>query len=156
MIRIEIVVNEPKWRASRGLPARLERAAKLALEKSREPKRKAALTILLADDETLRALNRRFRRKNKPTNVLSFPATENADAYLGDVALAFGVAREEARVSGKRFSDHAVHLAVHGVLHLLGYDHETQRQAKVMEPLETALLAHLGIADPYARPVKTA
>ena len=156
MIRIEIVVDEPKWRAARGLPARLKRAAKLALARSRKPKRNAALTILLSDDKTLRALNKRFRRKNKPTNVLSFPAAANGEAYLGDVALAYGVAREEARASGKRFSDHAVHLAVHGVLHLLGYDHETERQAKVMEPLETALLAHLGIADPYALRVKTA
>jgi probable rRNA maturation factor len=156
MIRIEIVVAEPKWRTTRGLPAKLKRAAKLALEKSRKPKPNVALTILLADDETLRALNKRYRRKNKPTNVLSFPAAPNDEAYLGDVALAYGVTREEARASAKRFSNHAVHLAVHGVLHLLGYDHETERQAKVMEPLETALLAHLGIADPYALRMKTA
>lgn len=154
MIRIEIVVEERKWRGTPGLPAKLKRATKFALEKHR--RKKGTLTILLADDDTLRALNRRFRRKNKPTNVLSFPAAANGDAYLGDVALAYGVTREEARAAGKRFSDHAVHLAVHGVLHLLGYDHETERQARVMEPLETALLAHLGIADPYALRVKTA
>jgi probable rRNA maturation factor len=155
MIRIEIVVDEPKWRATRGLPAKLKRAAKLALEKNRKPK-DAVLTILLTDDETLRALNRRFRRKNKATNVLSFPAAPNGVAHLGDVALAYGVTRAEARAAGKRFADHAVHLAVHGVLHLLGHDHATERQARVMEPLETALLAYLGIADPYALRVKTA
>jgi probable rRNA maturation factor len=156
MIRIEIVVEEPKWRRTPGLPAKLKRAAQLALEKSRKPKASAALTILLADDESLRALNKRFRRKNKPTNVLSFPAAANKEAYLGDVAVAYGVAREEARAAGKPFADHATHLVVHGVLHLLGYDHETERQAKLMEPLETALLAHLGIADPYAPRGKTA
>jgi probable rRNA maturation factor len=156
MTRIEIVIQDRKWRATRGLPAKLKRAAKLALDKNLKLERSAALTILLSDDETLRTLNRRFRRKNKATNVLSFPSAPNGQAYLGDVALAYGLARAEARASGKRFSDHAVHLAVHGVLHLLGYDHETERQARVMEPLETALLAHLGIADPYALRVKTA
>lgn len=155
-MKIEIVVEEPKWRAARGLGAKLERAARLAIKRNAEPGRDTALTILLADDDTLRALNRRFRRKNKPTNVLSFPAGPNRHAYLGDVALAYGVTRAEARASGKRFSDHAVHLVVHGVLHLLGYDHETAREARVMEPLETALLGRLGIADPYAPPLKSA
>jgi len=156
MIRIEIVVEEAKWRRSPGLPAKMKRAARLALRKSRKPRTSAALTILLAGNETLHALNKRFRRKNKPTNVLSFPAKANKDAYLGDVAIAYGVARDEARVAGKPFADHAMHLVVHGVLHLLGYDHETEQQATVMEPLETALLAHLGIADPYAPRGKTA
>ena len=154
MIRIEIVVDERKWSRTPGLPAKLKRATRIALQKTR--RKRATLTVLLTDDETLRALNQRFRRKNKPTNVLSFPAAPNGEAYLGDVALAYGVAREEARAAGKRFVDHATHLVVHGVLHLLGYDHETARDAKVMEPLETLLLAQLGIGDPYAQPVKNA
>ena len=110
-----------------------------------------ALTILLADDAALRRLNREFRGKDKPTNVLSFPAAPNPEGHLGDIAIAYGVTAREAAEGGKSFADHATHLAVHGVLHLLGYDHETEAEAAIMEPLETAILAELGIADPYAR-----
>ena len=145
---IHLEIGEPRWRKTRGLAARLTLAAEAALKRAKAPKR-AALTILLADDARLKTLNHDFRGKNKPTNVLSFPSA--APGYLGDIALAFGVTQEEAKASGKRFADHAAHLVVHGVLHLMGYDHETDRQAKRMEPLETAILATLGIADPYAR-----
>ena len=155
-MKIEIVVEEPKWRAARGLGTKLKRAARAALRRSGTDTKDAALTILLAGDEKLRTLNAGFRRKNKPTNVLSFPAPANGENYLGDVALAYGVTRGEARSAGKRLSDHAVHLVVHGVLHLVGYDHETARQADVMEPLETAILASLGVADPYAPRAKLA
>ncbi|HEY0299900.1 MAG TPA: rRNA maturation RNase YbeY, partial [Rhizomicrobium sp.] len=133
----------------RGLPARLTAAAELALRRGRAP-RGAGLTILLAGDARLKTLNRDFRGKAMPTNVLSFPAAANAERYLGDVALAYGVTRKEARAAEKAFADHATHLAVHGVLHLLGFDHVRPRQARLMEPLETRILAELGIADPYA------
>jgi probable rRNA maturation factor len=147
--RITLVVEDAKWRRARGLCARLKRAAGLAAK--RAGTKDGTLTILLGDDETLRKLNLTFRRKDKPTNVLSFPARPNGDAHLGDIAIALGVTQTEARAAGKPFGDHAVHLAVHGVLHLLGFDHETARAARKMEPLETAILAELGIADPYAR-----
>ena len=119
-----------------------------------EAARKAArlqggFTILLAGDKRLRALNRDFRGKDKPTNVLSFPST---DAYAGDIAIAYGVTRQEAKEAVKNFADHAMHLVVHGVLHLAGYDHERPRDAKVMEPLEVKILKRLGIADPYTAP----
>ena len=140
------MIEDAKWRAKRGLGARLKRAATLAL--SRGGHAGGALTILLSNDRKLHALNVSFRGKDRPTNVLSFPTRQ--DAYLGDVAIAYGVAAKEARAAGKSLSDHAVHLAVHGVLHLLGYDHVTNRQAKIMEPLEIEILASLGIADPYA------
>lgn len=143
---IHLEVDEPRWRKSRGLAARLAAAAEKTLKRAKAPKN-AALTILLSDDARLKALNRDFRGKNKPTNVLSFPS-EDPD-YLGDIALAHGVAQKEANAAGKRFADHATHLVVHGVLHLMGYDHETAPQANRMEPLETAILADLGIADPY-------
>jgi probable rRNA maturation factor len=144
---IHLEVEDPRWRKSRGLAARLTAAAELALKRAKAPK-KAALTILLAGDARLKRLNHDFRGKNTPTNVLSFPS--GAPDYLGDIALAFGVTEKEAKTSGKRFAHHAAHLAVHGVLHLLGHDHEVERDAAKMESLETVILAELGIADPYA------
>ena len=144
---VTLLVAEPGWRRVRGLCARLRRAARITLESS--GRKGGDLTLLLADDARLHALNLSFRAKDKPTNVLSFPA--RADDYLGDVAIAYGVTQREAREQGKSFSHHATHLAVHGVLHLLGYDHETARAAKIMEPLEVAILGELGIGDPYAR-----
>jgi len=141
---IEVVIAEKKWRKP-GLSARLKRAASLALAEER--KAGASLTVLLADDARLRHLNKTFRGRNKPTNVLSFPVGK--DGYLGDIALAYGVTLEEARAAKKRFADHAAHLVVHGVLHLIGYDHETAREARVMEPLEAKILKKLGISDPY-------
>ncbi|HEV2562126.1 MAG TPA: rRNA maturation RNase YbeY [Rhizomicrobium sp.] len=150
MSRIAIRVEDPSWgKISRTLLPKLKRAVPLALEHGASPK--ASLTILLTDDAQLRELNSRFRSKNKPTNVLSFPSQTNGEHYLGDVAIAYGVACAEARAGRKTLTDHATHLAVHGILHLLGYDHETNRQAKIMEPLETKILAALGIADPYAQ-----
>jgi probable rRNA maturation factor len=146
--RIEIVVEEPLWRSEgRSWTVQLRRAARLALAAS--PKTaEGGLTLLLAGDEKLAALNARFRGKDKPTNVLSFPAT--GGDYLGDVAIAYGATAREAREAGKSIHDHGLHLAVHGVLHLLGYDHESAREARLMESLEIAILAELGIADPYA------
>ena len=146
---IHFEIDDPRWKRRRGLRLRLEEAVRLALRQGGKLRR-GALTILLTGDARLKTLNRDFRGKNKPTNVLSFPAAPNDAAYLGDVALAFGVTEAEALKAGKRFADHAVHLVIHGVLHLLGYDHITDRQAKKMEPLETRLLARLGIDDPYA------
>ena len=144
---VTLLVADPGWRRVKGLSSRLKRAAKLALE--RGGCRHGALTLLLAGDAKLHSLNMSFRAKDKPTNVLSFPA-ERED-YLGDVAIAYGVTRQEAREQKKSFSNHATHLTVHGVLHLLGYDHETAKAAKIMEPLEVEILSELGIGDPYAR-----
>lgn len=145
---IEFVIEDPAWRAA-GLRPALRRAAARALAHEGVA---GGVTILLADDATLKRLNRDFRGKNKPTNVLSFPAADNPEGHLGDIAIAHGVTTAEACAAGKSFVDHAAHLAVHGVLHLLGYDHETDAEAAVMEPLETEILADLGIADPYAAP----
>ncbi|HZQ39605.1 MAG TPA: rRNA maturation RNase YbeY [Rhizomicrobium sp.] len=145
---ILVVVDDPGWRKFRGLVPRLERAAAAAANAAGFRGR-YALTVLLSNDRRLKALNRDFRGLDKPTNVLSFPAPPNKDKYLGDVALALGVTRREAKVSGKRVSDHAVHLVTHGILHLAGYDHVRARDANVMEALEIAILERLGIANPY-------
>ncbi len=143
----QLLVEDASWRAHRGIVPMLARAAEAARKAARLPA-SGGVTILLSDDAHLKRLNRRFRGKNKPTNVLSFPAA--GGDYRGDIALAYGVTRREAMAAKKRFADHAAHLVVHGVLHLAGYDHETERQARAMEPLETKILARLGIADPYA------
>ncbi|HLZ77021.1 rRNA maturation RNase YbeY [Phenylobacterium sp.] len=108
------------------------------------------VSFLLTDDQSLRDLNRRFRQQDKPTNVLSFPAPQNPERFLGDVALAYGVCAREAAEQGKPLKNHLQHLVAHGVFHLLGYDHETGAQAEEMEGLERAVLAGLGIPDPYA------
>jgi probable rRNA maturation factor len=107
------------------------------------------VTLLLTDDATIKDLNRRFRQRDQPTNVLSFPAPQNPERFLGDIALAFGVCVREAREQGKPLKHHLQHLVAHGVLHLLGYDHESDAQADEMENLERAVLAGLGIPDPY-------
>jgi len=147
MRRVIVLVEEPQWRTlGRGFPAELRRVAQGVFKAAGA--NPGNLTILLADDARLEALNAQFRGKQRPTNVLSFPAGD--DDYLGDVAVAYGVTQREAQDAGKSIHDHALHLAVHGVLHLLGYDHESAREARIMEPLESAILAKLGIADPYA------
>ncbi|MDB5361511.1 MAG: ybeY [Rhodospirillales bacterium] len=121
----------------------------------------AGIGILLTDDAAIRELNRTWRGKDSPTNVLSFPATETAEGALpkpefegvplelGDIALAYETCERESRTQGKRFADHVAHLVLHGVLHLLGYDHLADDEAQRMEALEIRILAGLGIADPY-------
>lgn len=108
------------------------------------------VVVLLTDDEAVRELNRDFRHRDSSTNVLSFPAPPNPEDHLGDVALAYGVCVREAAEQGKPLSHHLQHLTVHGVLHLLGYDHIGDDEAEVMEGLERAVLAGLGVPDPYA------
>ena len=146
---VDIQVADPRWRKVRGLVTRLRRSAEVALRRGKA-RRSSSLTILLASDQRLKELNRNFRGTNKPTNVLSFPSDAKENIYLGDVALAYEVTAGEAKDSGKRLVDHAMHLTVHGVLHLLGFGHETERAARKMEPLETDILGELGVADPYA------
>ena len=144
MSGITLVVEDQNWRSHRGLQAKLLRAADSARQSARL---KGGFSILLADNKKLRALNRDFRGKDKATNVLSFPSQGD---YRGDIAIAYGVTKKEAKTTGKTFADHATHLVVHGVLHLIGYDHMTDEDAERMEHLETAILASLAIADPYA------
>ena len=145
---ILVVVDDPGWRKVRGLLPRLKRAA-AAAEKAAKFRGASTLTILLSKDSKLKSLNRDFRGLDKPTNVLSFPAAPNKDGYRGDIALALGVTRREAKAAGKSLSDHATHLVVHGVLHLAGHDHERVRDAQKMEKLEIAILQTLGVANPY-------
>ena len=145
--KITLIIAEPKWRATKSLAPLLKRASLLALE--RADVARGEVTILLADDARLRELNALFRGKNAATNVLSFPAAPNATQQLGDVAIGYGITAREAKAEGKSLLHHATHLAVHGTLHLLGYDHVRIRDARKMEKLETEILGVLKIPDPY-------
>jgi len=107
------------------------------------------VSVLLTDDVAVRVLNRDFRKIDKPTNVLSFPAAKAGGALLGDIAIAYETLACEAAAEHKLFKHHLAHLAVHGFLHLMGYDHETDSQADAMEQLERDILARLEIPDPY-------
>ncbi len=139
-----VVVLDAAWnRALPGAERLVRKAARAAIGRKNR-----SLTVALADDKRVRALNKRDRKKDKPTNVLSYPSDEKS--FLGDVVLARQTIWREARAQHKVPADHVVHLVVHGTLHLLGYDHETSdADAERMEALERRILAKLGIADPY-------
>ena len=146
---IEVEVEHAAWTVA--LPdaaTRVERAASMALGKI-----EGDIVVLLTDDEGVRDLNARFRDRDRPTNVLSFPAADmpipGQAPHLGDLVLAYGVCAAEAETQGKTLADHLTHLVVHGVLHLLGRDHEVEAEAEAMEAEERTLLASLGVADPY-------
>ena len=139
-----VVVLDLAWR--RALPG-AERLARKAARAAIGAKRKS-LTVALTDDKRVRLLNARDRKKDKPTNVLSYPSGEKS--FLGDVVLARQTVWREAREQKKTPADHLVHLVVHGTLHLLGHHHETSdADADRMEALERRILKRLGIADPY-------
>jgi probable rRNA maturation factor len=148
---IEVEVEDAAWTdAIDDVEAVVERAAVAALGEA-----SGGVVILLTDDATVRDLNSRFRDKDRPTNVLSFPAAPMPGiepAPLGDIVLAYGVCVGEAKAQGKRLTDHLTHLVVHGVLHLRGRDHEGETEAEAMEAEERAILARLGVSDPYTLP----
>jgi probable rRNA maturation factor len=162
-VLLDISVPSPLWR-------RLPRARMIAREtiaaaaESGGPSEGSDVSLCLADDAALRALNLRWRGLDKPTNVLSFPSAVDAVAdrvgraqrarlHLGDIALAYETLAREAEDLGVPLADHYRHLLAHGFLHLIGYDHETDAEAERMEALETRILTRLGVGDPYAREV---
>lgn len=154
MIELDVAVEDERWSALGDVEALAGEAARMAAETAGVPDA-GELCLLFTDDSAIRALNRDWRGLDKPTNVLSFPASgagvpPGAPKPLGDVAIAYETTAREAAEEGKTLRDHATHLIVHGVLHCLGYDHETEAEAEEMEALEIAALARLGIADPYA------
>ena len=145
---IEVEIESPDWTAAlEDAEALTRRAAEAALVGAG---RQGDVVVLLTDDNAIAALNQGFRGKPGPTNVLSFPAPESARPHLGDVAVAHGVTAREAAEQGKPLADHLLHLVAHGVLHLVGYDHESEAEAESMEALERRVLAGLGAPDPYA------
>lgn len=143
---LEVMRLAAAWAALPEAEALCARAARAALAGvgMHQP-----LAVVLADDATITPMNTQFRAKPGPTNVLAFPAPP-AVGLLGDVILAFETIEREAASQGKTLADHTTHLVVHGVLHLLGYDHQTDADAERMEARERVILAGLGVADPYA------
>lgn len=150
---IEVEIEAAGWTAAL---ANAESLTKTAADRTLAAAVKSGdVVILLADDETVRDLNARFRGQDRPTNVLSFPApadTPHGDAGrpLGDIVLALETCAREAAEQRKSLSEHLQHLVAHGVLHLVGYDHLTDGEAEAMEALERRILADLGVSDPYA------
>jgi probable rRNA maturation factor len=152
-IEIEVIVRSARWR-KRPAAKTVVKSAILAAAKAVST-RQAELAIVLSDDSAVRRLNRQWRGKNAPTNVLSFPAAtpgkgRSTSPYIGDVVIAYQTTAREAVAEGKPFNHHLAHLAVHGFLHLLDYDHDNDRDAEAMERLERRILARIGVADPYA------
>lgn len=157
----DVICEDPRWEEA-GLEALAESAAQavfahLNLTGDWE------VVVMGCDDARISVLNADFRDKDKATNVLSWPSEERGadepggqplppegpDPELGDIAISYDTCAREAAEAGKTFADHVTHLTVHGILHLLGYDHIDEKDAALMEELETEILGNLGIADPY-------
>jgi probable rRNA maturation factor len=163
---VETVIEDARWEAF-GLEALAERAGRAALAGLGLPVAGFAISVMGCDDARIATLNADFRGKPQPTNVLSWPSDERGakiigeapdlpdagDAEdpesLGDIAIAWETCAHEAEAQGKPMADHVTHLLVHGVLHLLGYDHNEEEDAALMEALEVQILASLGVSDPY-------
>lgn len=145
----DLIVEDDSWSAIKG-KTRLINDALATARHHLSDARPGAIAILLSSDEAIAELNARFRERDGPTNVLSFPALETADNHLGDIALAWGVVSREAQDRGLDIADHLRHLVIHGYFHLQGLDHQHDEEAEHMEDLERRTLADLGIADPYA------
>ncbi len=148
-VQTEIVVASPLWPQAESEEA--VRRAIAASEALFEPT-DAEVSVLLCDDAEIQRLNAKWRGKDYATNVLSFPSAgqQAGEDHLGDIAIAYETVKREAADEGKEFSHHLAHLAIHGFLHLLGFDHETDEEAEEMEGTEREILGRLGIADPYS------
>ena len=149
---LDMAIEDEAWAVLPNLELLAEHAVAAALPADQSHK---IITLLFADDATMRDLNKDWRGKDQPTNVLSFPAAADQPVppgelpLLGDIVLGFGIVAAEAAAAGKTLGDHTAHLIVHGVLHLLGYDHQIEAEAEMMEATEIKILAQLGIANPY-------
>jgi probable rRNA maturation factor len=158
-VTVDVLSESPLWEAEPNAEAMVREAISQAAAATDVGEPAAEVAVLLCDDATIAALNAQWRGREEATNVLSFPAPPASDpsarnlvapVHLGDIAIAYETVIREAREQGRTVSQHLAHLAVHGFLHLLGYDHQTDGEAEHMEALESEILATLGISDPYA------
>ena len=154
-IQIDVSVEAGDWPGEDALEALAGKAVEAAVAKLGLGGAESELSILFTDDESVQKLNAEWRDKDKPTNVLSFPAFDLAPGdspgpLLGDIVVACQTVARESELEGKSFDDHLCHLIVHGFLHLLGYDHENDMDADEMEAAERAILADMGVSDPYS------
>ena len=165
MDTLDTLIDDPRWEAE-GIEVLAEAAISATLGYLSVPLAQADISLLACDDAHIAALNADFRGKPQPTNVLSWPGEERGAQTpgeeplppkagpdgmiaLGDIAIAYDTCRAEAAAAGKPFAAHVTHLIVHGTLHLLGYDHENEPDAAVMEALEVKILGKMGHDDPY-------
>ena len=156
---IEISVQDPEWEKMGDIHDLIKVIAKTALNSALLPKvatgRDLEISIVLANDDLVQVLNREYRQKDEPTNVLTFASLDDGDVpeqgilNLGDIILSYQTIEREAQEQGKFPIDHIRHLTVHGVLHLLGYDHINEDEANDMETLEIRILEQLGVQNPY-------
>jgi len=154
-LSFDLTVETDAWPDESGLRGLVARAVNTTIDLAHPALADdCELSVVFTDDAHVRALNRQYRGKDYPTNVLSFPAppakVDGFGPLLGDIVVAYETVAREATAEGLVFEDHLSHLVVHGLLHLLGHDHEDDAEATAMESLEVAILARLGIADPYA------
>lgn len=166
-IIVDVAVQDSAWHESDDIEDIVRNAVQTAVHYASLPhlaqSRALELCIILANNDLVQVLNREYRDKDKPTNVLTFAALDDQTAPdhggplgLGDVFLALETIREEAWAQNKPFDDHLIHLCVHGTLHLLGYDHIEEDDANTMETLEIRILSQLGIQNPYTEPLDMA
>ena len=157
-LRLALEIEDPRWtRALPDVAALVEKAIALALADVDDTSRTIEVGVRLVDDGTIQGLNRDWRGRDKPTNVLSFPLGDPAPVddpdfpwLIGDIVMSFDTMKAEAERDGKTLEHHVAHLAIHAALHLIGHDHEDEAEAEAMEAAEVKLLAGLGISDPYA------
>ncbi|MFO1131680.1 MAG: rRNA maturation RNase YbeY [Hyphomicrobiales bacterium] len=154
---VSIDVEDQAWLELHGLEPLVRACVEAALAGTEYADGACEVAVLFTDDDAIAAINGEWRGQNKPTNVLSFPTPDDLPVPegearpLGDIVLAHGIIARQAGEQDKTLRDHTAHLIIHGTLHLLGYDHETEAEAQEMESLETRILKGLGISDPYER-----
>lgn len=156
VIEVDVVEDDGNWSALSDAQTLIERAAAAVAQELGGSVGSGMVAVALSSDASVEVLNGQFRGKPKPTNVLSFPAGEGVpDGFIGDVILAAETVRREADEQGVPLAHHVQHLVVHGILHLLGYDHISAADAERMEAIEISILSKLGVANPYTGALET-
>lgn len=145
-LSVDVLVQSPKWKERRGAAAAVRKAINAAADEISSPS--GEVVVVLTGDAAIRKLNKQWRKIDKATNVLSFPAPQDSTTF-GDIVIAYETLARESHDEGKQFVHHLSHLAVHGFLHLMGYDHQNDSDAEAMEQLESVILARLKIPNPY-------